>query len=124
LIDFSVGFKYLRNNPVFVKFIQRLKKWFGRKETPEPRPTPAPEFKWPKIKFPKPKVPWKKKWPKPAPAPAPKKKYKKLRQWILDYELWDNRPIRDQLEEKIKNWWSFDAIDQADFINAVEDTFA
>jgi len=105
-----------------MKIIQKIKKFFRRKETP--RPTPAPEFKWPKIKFPKKEVPWKKAWPT-VPPPAPDKdKYKKLRQWILDYELWDERDIRDQLAEKIKNWDSFDKEYQDDFVNSVEDTFA
>jgi len=108
-----------------VKILDWFKKKFRRKETPAPRPKPAPiKFKWPTIKFPKPKP---KPSPKPSPAPDPpgmKKKYKKLRDWILDYELWDERDIREQLAEKIKNWDSFDKLYQDDFVNAVEDTFA
>ena len=106
-------------------FIAKIKKWFRRKEAPAPEPKPAPIiFKWPKIKFPKKDVPWRDIWPKPKPKPD-KNKYKRLRQWILNWSEWDKkRSIRDQLAEKIDNWWAFDEIYQDDFIATVEETFA
>lgn len=107
------------------KIVEKIKA--GLKKIKEYFWPPTPQFKWPEIKWPKPKVaPWKRKWPKPKKLPpSDKKKYKKLRTWIINWEEWDKiRPIRDQLEDKINNWNSFDIEYQDDFVATVEDTFA